>query len=252
MLAATAPTRYPAASSVAHWLALRGFAALAPLFDAHEVDWEALPLLTGEDLEDMGLHDFRTRIELLVHVTQESNARAMDEVHADLEGLTEKQGERLAGVRETALAAEEDNDDDSAEDEPQPHAGDEEDAPPPATGDEEAAARDGVEPPAPDAAAEAGGDAPCSPGVLLGGDFVIVDADPAAAPSWPEAEAAPACDDVDGDAEVDVEPEGATAEASCDDDGDIEDDGFRAEDAAEEEDAALDAAPAGALDTTDA
>ena len=98
--------RFPPASSVAHWLQLRGFAVLAPLFEAHEIDMEVLPQLTGEDLEDMGLADFRTRIELLVHVTQECNSRAMDEVDADLDAMTEKQGERLAGVRETTLAVE--------------------------------------------------------------------------------------------------------------------------------------------------
>ena len=98
--------RFPPASSVAHWLQLRGFAVLAPLFDAHEIDMEVLPQLTGEDLEDMGLADFRTRIELLVHVTQECNSRAMDEVDADLDAMTDKQGERLAGVRETTLAVE--------------------------------------------------------------------------------------------------------------------------------------------------
>ena len=173
VLAASAPMRFPPASSVAHWLQLRGFAVLAPLFDAHEIDMEVLPQLTGEDLEDMGLDDFRTRIELLVHVTQECNSRAMDEVDADLDAMTEKQGERLAGVRETTLAVEVEE---AAED--------------------EAAAEEGEQDVA---AAEAG--AACA---LGGDDYVMVDATATTAPSWPAPEA---CDD--GAAALDAAPAGA-------------------------------------------
>ena len=199
VLAAAAPMQYPPASSVPHWLALRGFAALAPLFDAHEIDMDVLPQLTGEDLEDMGLADFRTRVELLVHVTQECNARAMAQVSAALDGLTEKQGERLAGVRETTLAVEAEEAEEGERDAPA------EDAEPDA---ELAAEADGGE-------QDAEADAPCA----LGGEgYVVVDADAATAPSWPAAEACGA------------EQGGAAAEP-C------------------EGAAALDAAPAGALDT---
>ncbi len=65
-------------------------------------------MLTGEDLQDMGLDDFCTRLELLVHVTQECNNRALDEVAAAVEGLTEREGEQLAGVREAPLIDDED------------------------------------------------------------------------------------------------------------------------------------------------
>ena len=165
--------RYPPASSVAHWLQLRGFAVLAPLFEAHEIDMEVLPQLTGEDLEDMGLADFRTRIELLVHVTHECNSRARDEVDADLDALTDKQGERLAGVRETTLAVE-------AEE---------------AAEDEGAEAEEGEQ----DAAAADAGGAACA---LGGDDYDMVDANATTAPSWP----APAAR-VDGGAR---DEEGAT------------------------------------------
>ena len=181
--------RYPPASSVPHWLALRGFAALAPLFDAHEIDMEVLPQLTGEDLEDMGLHDFRTRVELLVHVTQESNARAMAEVHAELDGLTETQGERLAGVREATLAVEVEE---PAEPEVEPEG-----APPP---EEPAEVEDDV--------AAADGDAPCA----LGGDaYVVVDADATTAPSWPPQE--PEACDADAAPELDAAFDAAPAGA---------------------------------------
>ena len=180
VLAASAPMRFPPASSVAHWLQLRGFAVLAPLFEAHEIDMEVLPQLTGEDLEDMGLADFRTRIELLVHVTQECNSRAMDEVDADLDALTDKQGERLAGVRETTLAVEVEE---AAEDDEGAVEG-EQDA----------------------AAAEEGG-AVCA---LGGDDYVMVDANATTAPSWPAPAArgdGAACDE--GAAALDAAPAGA-------------------------------------------
>ena len=146
VLAAAAPRAFPPAESVAHWLSLRGFGALAPLFAAHEVDWEVLPMLTGEDLQDMGLDDFCTRLELLVHVTQECNARAMDEVAAAVEGLTEREGEELAGVREAPLIdgeeelllqaaaraapAEAEEEDDVAADAPEEAAADAQEEPP--------------------------------------------------------------------------------------------------------------------------
>jgi hypothetical protein len=186
VLAAAAPMRYPPASSVPHWLALRGFAALAPLFDAHEIDMEVLPQLTGEDLEDMGLHDFRTRVELLVHVTQECNARALADVHAELDGLTEKQGERLAGVREATLAVEVEE---PAEPEVEPQG---------APGDDAVDAEGDV--------AAADGDAPCA----LGGDaYVVVDADATTAPSWPPQEACRADAAPELDAAFDAAPAGA-------------------------------------------
>ena len=87
------------AHSVAEWLQQRNFGALAPVFAAHEVDLEVLPLLTGEDLEDMGVADKQQRLELLVYVTSEFNGRIASTIHAEVEGLSEKAGERLAGVR---------------------------------------------------------------------------------------------------------------------------------------------------------
>lgn len=90
--------------------------SLAPLFAAHEIDMEVLPMLTGEDLSDMGLTDFTTRIELLIHVTAECNARAVAEVNAELAVMTEREGEALAGVRGEALEGEaEGADDDDAD-----------------------------------------------------------------------------------------------------------------------------------------
>jgi hypothetical protein len=105
------------AHSVAEWLHQRSFGALAPLFAAHEVDLEVLPLLTGEDLEDIGVADKQQRLELLVYVTAEFNGRVASTVLAEVEGLSTRAGERLAGVNDGddglvgPTAEEEDGDD---------------------------------------------------------------------------------------------------------------------------------------------
>jgi len=98
---------FPPASSVAHWLQLRGFGALAPRFTAHEVDWEVLPLLTGEDLQELGVEDAAQRLELLVFVIKEHNARCAQEVEAQLGAMGAREGERFAGVNDSLEAQDE-------------------------------------------------------------------------------------------------------------------------------------------------
>lgn len=88
----------PPARSVSEWLAQRNFSALAPLFAAHEIDLDVLPLLTGEDLEDIGVADMQQRLELLIYVTAEHNGRVADSVHHYVAQLSPRSGERLAGV----------------------------------------------------------------------------------------------------------------------------------------------------------
>ena len=88
------------AHSVDEWLHQRSFGALAPLFAAHEVDLEVLPLLTGEDLEEIGVADKQQRLELLVYVTAEFNGRVASTVYAEVEGLNARAGEKLAGVND--------------------------------------------------------------------------------------------------------------------------------------------------------
>jgi hypothetical protein len=88
----------PAATDVPTWLRLRGFSALAPLFEAHEVDWETLPLLTGDDLADLGLGDAQQRRELLIHVTREYNSRVSASALAEVAALSDSAGERMCGV----------------------------------------------------------------------------------------------------------------------------------------------------------
>jgi hypothetical protein len=102
---------YGDAQDVPDWLARRGFGALCPLFDAHLVDWETLPLLTGEDLRDIGVADSAQRLELLIHITREYNARAAAEVAAELDAASEGEGERLAGVNDGQGALSEDGQD---------------------------------------------------------------------------------------------------------------------------------------------
>ena len=103
------------AATVSVWLHQRGFSALQPLFDAHEVDWEVLPLLTGEDLEDLGLHDSAQRRELLVYVHREYNSRCVQRSQAELELATEREGERIAGVNDGEDEEEEEEDEAEAE-----------------------------------------------------------------------------------------------------------------------------------------
>jgi hypothetical protein len=224
-LAAAAPRAFPPASDVPHWLQLRGFGRLAPVFAAHEVDMEVLPLLTGEDLQDMGLHDFATRIELLVHVTAECNGRAAAEVDAALAGLTEREGEALAGVREAVLLEEEEEEVVEAEQQRAAAvaAEEEDEAPPAAEAQELAAAMEAQEEAgAPPAGDDAPGEAPQEgvPGVEEGqtaeveaGTAAEADARGDAPLMQPQEEApAAACDADASDAQA-APPDATMAEA---------------------------------------
>jgi hypothetical protein len=58
---------------VADWLRKLGLERYEPAFRANEIDWEALPKLTGEDLKDLGVvlgSHRRTLLKRSAHCTE--------------------------------------------------------------------------------------------------------------------------------------------------------------------------------------